>query len=86
VAENAAAPLYDWHEDFVIKGNNGQQKEKTATLEFLTADLSSALFTLQFSGVGIFRLESEAQANVDAIRKVRAGLYCEEIRFDSKVG
>jgi phage tail-like protein len=86
VAESAAGPLYDWHEDFVIKGNNGQDKEKTATLEYLTQDLKSALFTLQFSGVGIFRLDSEADAGSDAIRKLRAGLYCEEIRFDSNVG
>jgi hypothetical protein len=85
VPESSAAPLYDWHEDFVIKGNNGQDKEKTATLEYMTADLKPAL-TLQFSGVGIFRLDSDGEAAADAVRKLRAGLYCEEIRFDSNLG
>jgi phage tail-like protein len=86
VVESAAGPLYDWHEDFVIKGNNGQDKEKTATLEYLTQDLKTALLTLQFSGVGIFRLDTEADVGTDAARKLRAGLYCEEIRFDSNLG
>jgi hypothetical protein len=35
--------------------------------------------------VGVFRLDSDAEADADAMRKVRAGSYCEEIRFDSKV-
>ena len=39
---------YKWHEDFVIKGNNGEDKEKGGTLEYLTADLKDVLFTLTF--------------------------------------
>ena len=85
VAEGMAAPLYDWHEDFVIKGNNGQDKEKTGTLELLTPDLASALLTLKFAGLGIFRMESDtAQAGSDAIRRVRASMYCEELHFDGR--
>ena len=30
--------FYDWHEDFVIKGNNGDDKEKGGTLEYLTPE------------------------------------------------
>ena len=29
-AESHADEFYEWHEDFVIKGNNDQDKEKTA--------------------------------------------------------
>src|SRR5216684_2416619 len=36
LVESHAKEFYDWHEDFVIKGNNAQDKEKNGTLEFLT--------------------------------------------------
>ena len=52
LAETAARPFFDWHQDFVVKGNNGDSQERTATLELLGADGKPAI-TLEANGVGI---------------------------------
>jgi phage tail-like protein len=86
-AESHADQLFAWHEDFVIKGNNGQDKEKGGTLEFLTPDLATVLFTLTFSGLGIFKLTPEkVEAGSENIRRVKAELYCEQITFKEGSG
>src|SRR5207237_1960428 len=53
LAESHSKPLYDWHEDFVIKGNCQEDKEKGGHLEYLAADTKTVLFTLTFSHLGI---------------------------------
>lgn len=80
-AESHSASFYKWHEDFVIKGNNGQEKEKTATLEYLTPDLKTVLFTLKFQNVGVFKVAPEKTDAKDQIRRVKAEMYCEKIDF-----
>ncbi|HYL09121.1 MAG TPA: phage tail protein [Candidatus Acidoferrales bacterium] len=81
-AESFAADFYRWHEDFVIKGNNGRDKERGGTLEFLTPDLRESLFTLTFRGLGIFKLAPEkVEAGIESIRRVKAEMYCEDIGF-----
>ena len=86
VAESFAAPLYDWHEDFVIKGNNGDDKEKSGKLEFLSPT-KETLFTLSFSGLGIYKLAPSAQtAGVEAVRRLTASMYCEEMAFAPGAG
>ena len=78
-----AQNLHDWHESFVVNGNNGQDQEKNGTLECLSSDLKSALFTLELKQLGIFRL---APANTGAasgnISRVQAEMYCEQILFN----
>jgi len=82
VAESHSADFVGWHDDFVIKGNNGAGAEKTGTLEFLAPDLKEVLFTLEFKGLGIFKLEREAPAGTgETIRMLRASIYCEELVF-----
>ena len=81
--ESHAADLYRWHEDFVIKGNNTQ--EKGGTLEYLTPDMATVLFTLTFVGLGIFKVAPDkSEAGSDQIRRVKAEMYCEDIKFDYK--
>lgn len=83
--ESHAEQLYDWHEDFVIRGNNGPDKEKGGTLEYLAPNLKDAFFTLTFKGLGIFKLAPEkVESGSENIRRVKAELYCEEIKFDYK--
>lgn len=75
--------FYDWHEDFVIKGNNGDDKEKGGTLEYLTPDLQTVLFTLTFHNLGIFKLTPEkTEAGSETIRRVKAEMYCEDMKFN----
>lgn len=86
-AESHADPFYRWHEQFVIKGVNGDDQEKTALLEYLTPDLSTVLFTLTLEHCGVFKLSPDkVEAGVESIRRVKAEMYCEEIKFNYKIG
>jgi len=81
--ESHAKCFYDWHESFVIRGENGQDKEKGATLEYKTPDHKETLFTLTFSNLGIFKLTPDkVEAGNEQIRRVKAEMYCEDIKFN----
>jgi len=83
-AEAYADKLYQWHEDFVIKGNNDNSKEKTGSLQYLGSDLKP-LFTIEFTGLGIFKLTPEkVEAASENIRRVKAELYVENIKFNAE--
>ncbi len=80
--EASAQTWVAWHEDFVIKGNNDQSKEKGGRLVFLSPNRQTELLTLVFHNLGIFRLADEKhQANGDAIKRMSAELYCERIEL-----
>src|SRR5579862_469942 len=55
--ESTAGPFYDWHQSFVVQGNNGDDQEKSGSLQFLAPNLSQVLFTLTFSHLGIYAIE-----------------------------
>jgi SAM-dependent methyltransferase len=79
----AAQSFYDWHEDFVIKGNSDKSREKSGTLEFLAPNLQDVLFKLTLSNLGIFSLKSVPSGTSTAtIRQVQAEMYCEQISFE----
>jgi phage tail-like protein len=79
----SAQSFLDWHEDFVIKGNNSQDKEKTGSLQYLTEDLRDVLFQIDFFGLGIFALDDgdDDTGDGDQIKRIRCELYCEQMRF-----
>lgn len=97
LSEQFSSEVHKWHEDFVIKGNNGQDSERGGTLEYLTPDNANTLFTLTFKNLGIFKLtpdKAEApsecckqasgqttQSDLSSIRRVKAEMYCEELTF-----
>ncbi|HEY2748219.1 MAG TPA: phage tail protein [Polyangia bacterium] len=86
-SEAFADDVYKWHEDFVINGNNGQDKEKGGSLEFLTPDLKTTLFTLTFAGLGIFKCTPEkVEAASENTRRVKAEMYCEQVTFAAGSG
>jgi len=80
LTEAKADLFYAWHEDFVIKGNNTENYEKSGKLEF-RSPAQTALFTLSFAGLGIYKLASTQAAGPDAIRRVTASMYCQEMAF-----
>ena len=85
LAESHSGEFYKWHEDFVIKGNNGNDKEKGGTLEFLTPNLQEVLFTITFSNLGVFKCTPEkVEAHSENIRRVKVEMYCEQMAFDYK--
>ena len=83
--ESHADEVYKWHENFVIKGVNGDDQEKSGQLEYLTPDLKEVLFTLQFQHLGIFKLTPEkVESGSEQIRRLKAEMYCEDMKFDYK--
>ena len=71
-----------WHEDFVIKGNNGEAQEKNGSLIFLTPNLQDELGRIKFYHLGIFRLADEsAETGPEQVQKLTAELYCERMEF-----
>ena len=82
LAESDAQSWVDWHEDFVVKGNNDESREKNGALVFLSPDLKTELIRISFANLGIFRLAPAMSAGeADAIQRFTAELYCERMEF-----
>ena len=84
VPEQDAGPYYDWLDDFVVKGNNGADRERSGTLQFLGADFKQVLFEVGFEGVGITRITRDGGAGAGkegTIPRVRIELYVERLKL-----
>ena len=79
LSESARASWSAWHEDFVVNGNCGPDRERTGTLDVLAADSKSALFRLDFHGLGIVSLTTNAPTQMEQVGTIRAEMYCQEI-------
>jgi hypothetical protein len=78
LAEVGAKTWDEWFEDFVIKGNNADDGEKSGALVFLAPDSKAQLARITLHNVGIFALRRHRPvSNVEAIARVTAELYCE---------
>jgi hypothetical protein len=82
LAASGADTWTAWFDDFVVKGNNDQGKERNGKLTFLSTDHKTPLGVISFFNLGIYRLEPEPQrTGVEAIARVVAGLYCERMEL-----
>jgi hypothetical protein len=82
VSQACAQSWFDWFEDFVVKGNCTEDKEKKGTLSFLSPNRQATVASIKLENLGIFRLsEDTAKANSDQIKRVTAELYCERMHF-----
>jgi phage tail-like protein len=82
LAESSGQSFYDWHEDFVIKGNNGPESERKGMLEYLSPNLADALFTINFQHLGIFKLAPDkVEAGNEQVRRLKCEMYCEDVVF-----
>jgi hypothetical protein len=80
--ESHSKDFWDWYDDFVIKGNCTESSEKSGTLEYLDPTLALTLFQLDFIRLGIFKVtQDKAEANAEAIRRVKFEMYTESITF-----
>ncbi|HYV66015.1 MAG TPA: hypothetical protein VE964_07210 [Myxococcales bacterium] len=85
LAESYADSWYKWFDDFVVKGNNTEDKEKSGTLTYLTPNLQEELCQVTFSNLGIFKLTEEQMASKsEGVRRVKAELYVEQMHFAAK--
>jgi len=84
VAESHAEAIYQWHEDFVIKGNCEQSAEKSGAIHYLmpNVDRNKPLFTVEMKNLGIFKITPDkAEAGNEQIRRLKVEMYCEEMTF-----
>lgn len=88
LAETRSESIAAWHRRFVIEGNNGDGEEKSGSISLLDPARKDALLRLDLKGVGIFALERAPAAGGDAIARLEARMYCEEMRLvpGSQVG
>jgi hypothetical protein len=85
MAEVTAQSFLDWHDSFVIKGNNDDSKERKGSLTLLSPDRKTELLTIEFFNMGIFRIQPDkAQANADQIKRITVELYVERMTFQYK--
>ena len=77
--ESQDGGFYKWHQDFVARGSRAAKKN--GRLDYLTPD-GQVLFTLGFRSLEIFKFAPERmQAHNENIRRVQAGMHCEDITF-----
>ncbi|HYF95890.1 MAG TPA: phage tail protein [Symbiobacteriaceae bacterium] len=76
-----------WHEEFVIKGNNGQDKEKNGTLTLLSTNRQEVLATVRLFNMGIISIKEAANdSNSDSILRYEVELYVERMEFEGPGG
>jgi len=80
--EAHAESWVEWHNDFLIRGNCSQGREKSGTLEFLGANLQDPLLRVQLSNLGVYRLGYERDAAGPQVRRVVVDLYCERMEIE----
>jgi len=86
-SEAHARKLYDWEHEFIINGKCDDDNEKTGTLEYLTPDLKTTLFTINMAHIGLFKLTSDKlDAHAEPVRRVKCEMYVEEMTFKYEDG
>lgn len=82
IAESGAATWRAWHEELVVKGSNDEGGEKSGALVLLDPTMKGEIGRVALAGLGIYRLAREkAEANVDAVARVVAEVYCERMEL-----
>ncbi|HEY2946882.1 MAG TPA: hypothetical protein VGJ53_00545 [Micromonosporaceae bacterium] len=78
LSEVSAQTWFDWHESFVVNGNNSDGFERSGSLTFLSADLKKELSRIDLHHLGIVRL-APVKGQASQVARVIAELYCEEM-------
>lgn len=83
LSEVSADGWNQWLDDFVVKGNNGQDKEKNGTIYYLATDKQTVLAKVKLFNIGIIRIDPVSEeAGSDNIRRITAELYVERMEFE----
>jgi len=77
-ADASGASWTAWRDDFLVNGNNADEKELSGSLTLLGPDMKVPLLSLQMSHVGIVRL-AHNPAPSGTVARSSATLYCEQI-------
>lgn len=80
--ESHAQFFHDWFEDFVIRGNSGDDQELRGSLEYLD-QRGAVLLTLTFDHMGIFDLRPDRTESIgNDLPKVKSQVYIEILSFN----
>jgi hypothetical protein len=72
---------FDWHQSFVVNGNNGDGFERNGTISFLSNDFKTELSRIELHHLGIIRLRPVSNDVASPVARVTAELYCEQMRL-----
>ncbi len=82
VPDNHAQGLGEWVNDFLVKGNNGPGKERSAVIEILDQAMKTTLMTINLNNLGVHKLEAaKVEPGKEALRTIRASMYCGSMQF-----
>jgi hypothetical protein len=81
LSEVHAAPFFQWHEDFVVKGKSSDADEKNGTIEFLASNMQTVLYKLALRNIGIISIGPD-KASTDQVRHVRVECYVESLQLE----
>lgn len=80
--ESSATTWFSWFDDFAIKGNNDDSKEKKGSIAVLSPNRTDELLRIDLFNLGIFRIGTDkAEASSDRPATVTAHLYCERMEL-----
>jgi hypothetical protein len=86
VGQTGSESWIQWFESFVLGGNHGDDQEKNGEIVFLAPDLQTELGRVRLIQVGISGIEYVNAGAPDAMRSLKAQLYCERMEFEWKGG
>lgn len=82
LAAQGASTWMAWHEDFVVKGNNGPGQERNGAIVYLDPSRKFELGRVNLMNCGIFGLAPlKTEAGSESIPRMVAELYCERMEF-----
>ena len=79
LSQSSALTWVDWHETFVVNGNNDDSFERNGTISFLSNDFKTELSRIDLHHLGIIRLASNPIDAKSGIARLTADIYCEEM-------
>jgi hypothetical protein len=84
LGEVTAKTWLDWHDDFVVKGNNDDSRERTGTILLLAPDQKTELGRVKLFGLGIYRIAREPDVGGSQQSSLTAQLYCQRMELQVK--
>ena len=77
-----AQSWFDWHESFVVQRKNSDADERNGAISLLAVDAKTELSRITLHHLGIIRIDPVAPTVLDALQRVTAELYCEEMQLE----
>ena len=76
----SAAAFYEWHADFVLRGNHDASRERPGVIELMSRSGTEVVMTLSFGGIGIVACTPDATPDpATGGRRARVELYFETL-------